>query len=155
MKIYKYLFAVLMVALLAVSASTAYAAPPRNFRTHLAGSNEVPPVETLTQGQAVFQLSKDGSELTYKLIVANIEDVFAAHIHAGGPGVNGGVIVGLYTGGLIEGRFSGVLAQGVITEASMGETAFADLIDQLMSGNTYVNVHTVANPGGEVRGQIH
>lgn len=155
MKKYKYLFAVMMVALLAFAASSAYAAPPRNFRAHLAGGNEVPPVETLTQGQAVFQLSKDGSELSFKLIVANIDDVFAAHIHSGGPGVNGPILVGLYTAGLIEGRFSGVLAQGVITEASLGEVAFADLIDQIMSGNTYVNVHTAANPGGEVRGQIH
>ena len=155
MKKYKYLFAVLMVALLALAASSAYAAPPRNFRAHLMGGNEVPPVETLAQGQAVFQLSKDGRELSYKLIVANIDDVFAAHIHSGGPGVNGGVIVTLYGGGLIEGRFSGVLAQGVITESSLGEAAFADLIAQIMSGNTYVNVHTLANPGGEVRGQIH
>lgn len=155
MKKYKYLFAVLMVALLAFAASSAYAAPPRNFRAHLMGGNEVPMVETLAQGQAVFQLSKDGSELSYKLIVANIEDVAAAHIHSGGPEVNGGVIVTLYGGGLIEGRFSGVLAQGVISESSLGEAAFADLIAQIMSGNTYVNVHTLANPGGEVRGQIH
>ncbi len=151
----KYLSVILMVVLLTFAASAAYAASPGNFRAHLSGGQEVPPVETNATGQAVFQLSKDGSELSYKLIVANIEDVMAAHIHMGGPGVNGGVIVGLYTDGLIEGRFSGILAQGVISEAVMGEAAFADLISQIMSGNTYVNVHTSANPGGEVRGQIH
>lgn len=154
MQKHKYLLAILMVVLLSFAASSAYAVSPRNFRANLSGRNEVPPVPTRAQGQAVFQLSKDGSELSYKLIVANIEDVMAAHIHSGGPGVNGGVIVGLYTGGLIEGRFNGVLAQGVISEASMGEADFANLIDQIMSGNTYVNVHTSANPAGEVRGQI-
>jgi len=155
MRKFKYLFAVFLVALLAFAVSSAYAAPPMNFRAHLAGGNEVPLVETQAQGQAVFQLNKDGSELSYKLIVANIEDVFAAHIHSAPPDVNGPIIAGLYTGGLIEGRFSGVLAQGVITEASLGEAAFAELLEQIMSGNTYVNVHTAANPAGEVRGQIH
>ena len=155
MRKFKYIFSFVIAALLVIAATSVFAAPPQNFRAHLAGGNEVPPVDTLAQGQAIFQLSKDGRELSYKLIVANIEDVFAAHIHSGGPGVNGGVIVGLYGGGLIEGRFSGILAQGVISESSLGEVAFANLIDQIMSGNTYVNVHTSANPAGEVRGQIH
>jgi hypothetical protein len=48
---------------------------------HLSTDEEVPPVDTLAQGQTVFRLSRDGSELHHRLIVANIEEVLMAHIH--------------------------------------------------------------------------
>lgn len=135
----------------------------RNFRTHLKGENEVPAVETNAQGQATFKLSKDGESIHYKLIVANIENVLMAHIHNAPAGENGGVVVWLYPSSpppqLIEGQFQGVLAEGTITADDLvgtlaGQT-LEDLLDQIKAGNTYVNVHTTQNPGGEVRGQIH
>ena len=136
----------------------------RNFRTHLSGENEVPPVETDARGQATFHLDKTGEELSYKLIVANIEDVTMTHIHLGGPDENGPVVVWLYPEdgpppALIEGRFDGVLAEGTITDADLvGEldgASLDDLVAEIRDGNTYVNVHTVAHPAGEIRGQIH
>jgi hypothetical protein len=134
----------------------------KNFRTHLTGAEEVPAVETQAQGQAIFKLSADGTELHYKLIVANIENVLMAHIHLGEAGENGPVVVWLYPDGpppqLIEGRFQGVLAEGVITAGDLvGLLAggnMADLIAEIEAGNAYVNVHTEQFPGGEVRGQI-
>jgi hypothetical protein len=60
----------------------------RNFRAHLSGDEEVPAVDTRARGQTIFQLSKDGSELSYKLIAANIENITQAHIHCGAAGVN-------------------------------------------------------------------
>lgn len=133
-----------------------------NYRAHLTGAAEVPAVETQARGQATFQLSPDGTELSYRLIVANIEDVLMSHIHMAPAGVNGGVVAWLYPAGpppqLIEGRFSGVLATGTVTAADLtgaleGESLDA-LVEALNTGNAYVNVHTTANPGGEVRGQI-
>lgn len=138
--------------------------PRENFRTHLSGDEEVPSVETDAQGQAIFQLSRDGAELDYKLIVANIENVFMAHIHLAPAGENGGVIVWLYPSSpppqLIEGRFDGVLAEGTITSedlvGALGDDESLDsLLAEIEAGNTYVNVHTTQNPGGEIRGQIH
>src|SRR5690606_5386149 len=123
---------------------------------------EVPPAQTQAQGQAIFQLSKDGTELRYKLIVANINNVTMAHIHLAPAGANGPVTTWLYPAGppaqLIPGRFSGVLAEGVLTQANLvgplaGQTLEA-LIQHLMAGNAYVNVHTSQYPAGEVRGQI-
>ena len=51
-----------------------------------------PSVDTLARGVATFQLSDDGTELTYRLVVANIENVVAAHIHLAPAGVNGPVV---------------------------------------------------------------
>ncbi|WP_319481419.1 CHRD domain-containing protein [uncultured Draconibacterium sp.] len=132
-----------------------------NFRTHLSGDNEVIPVETMATGQAIFQLSKDGTELSYKLIVDSIENVTMSHIHWAAEGENGLVVAWLYPSApppqLIEGYFS-VLAEGVIMDSNLvgpleGMTVI-DLVDQIYAGKTYVNVHTVQNPGGELRGQI-
>ena len=46
-----------------------------NFRAHLSGDQEVPANESMATGEAVFQLSKDGMELSYKLIVANLDNI--------------------------------------------------------------------------------
>ena len=141
----------------------------RNFVAHLSGDNEVPPVDTRAQGQTKFQLSKDGTELHFKLIAANIENVTQAHIHCGAAGVNGPVVVFLYPEGpppvLIPGRFSGVLSEGTRTNSDIiarpdsaecpgGVANFDELIAKMRSGDAYVNVHTTAFPGGEIRGQI-
>jgi len=133
-----------------------------NFRAHLSGDNEVPAVETMATGQAIFMLSKDGMTLHYKLIVANIEDVRMAHIHLAPAGTNGGVVAWLYPpkspAVTIPGTSNGILAEGMIEAANLinalGGHPLSDLIDAMSSGGAYVNVHTVKYGGGEIRGQI-
>jgi hypothetical protein len=129
-----------------------------SFVAHLSGDQQVPPVVTNAQGQAIFSLSKEGTELQFKLIVANINNITEAHIHLGPAGTNGPVVAILYPGPTIGGRFDGVLAEGNITAANLtGPLAgmpLSALIDNMTAGNTYVNVHTTQNPKGEIRGQI-
>jgi CHRD domain len=153
-----------LVAVLGLVAAVA-AAPPqsRNFVAPLSGHEEVPPVATNARGVAIFQLSPDGTELSYKLIASNIENILQAHIHwPGAAGVNAGVVAFLYPDAppavLIPGRHHGVLATGTLTDADLigalaGHT-IADLVDGILAGNAYVNVHTTQNPGGEIRGQL-
>lgn len=142
----------------------------KNATASLSGDNENPVRETGARGNAVFHLSKDGTELSYKLIVANIDNVVQSHIHLGGPDDNGPIVVFLY--GLVPsggGRVDGVLAQGVITEADfigpLAGMTMDVLIAAMQTNGAYVNVHTndgVAPtntgpgdfPGGEVRGQV-
>ncbi len=124
-----------------------------SFKAHLTGDQEVPPVMTDATGQAIFKLSKDGDELHYKLIVANIENVFGAHIHDAPAGQNSGVVVGLY-GGPTQGRTDGILAEGIITADDLGGESLESLVQLMTSGGAYVNVHTSQNRGGEIRGQI-
>ena len=98
----------------------------------------------------------------FKLIVANIEDVFMAHIHWAHEGENGPVVAWLFPDGPpptpISGPYNGVLAEGVITaEDLLGPlegAEISDLIDQFLDGRCYVNVHTTAFPAGEIRGQV-
>lgn len=128
----------------------------RNFRTHLSGDEEVPPVETNAQGQATFQSNEAGDALEYRLIVANIDDVVAAHVHCAPAGENGPVGVTLFGGGPVSAN--GTLAEGTITEPDDGNgcgwSDLDDVLAALRSGETYVNVHTLAHPPGEIRGQI-
>jgi hypothetical protein len=129
---------------------------------HLTGAEEVPPVVTSATGQASFRLSRDGQSLTYRLIVANIENVSMAHIHLAPAGQNGPVVLWLYPSGpppqLIPGMTNGVLSTGVVTSANLvGQLAgatLADLVEHIVAGNAYVNVHTSQFPAGEIRGQI-
>lgn len=129
----------------------------RNFRAHLSGENEVPSVETNAQGQAAFKLNKTGDELSYRLIVANIDGVVAAHIHCAPAGQNGSVGVTLFSGGPTSDN--GILAEGTITAPDSGNgcgwETLADVVEAMRIGDTYVNVHTLAHPSGEIRGQIH
>jgi CHRD domain len=129
-----------------------------DFIAILSGGEEVPANASKARGIAVFTLSEDGSTFHYKLIVANIQNVVAAHVHTGAVGVNGPVVQDLYRGTPGGGRFSGILAEGSFpaTEA---------LLEAMESGGTYVNVHTNdgvpptnTGPGdlapGEIRGQV-
>jgi hypothetical protein len=132
------------------------------FIAPLSGDQEVPAVDTRARGQTIFRLSRDGSELSYRLIVANLHDVTMAHIHVAPAGANGPVVVWLYPSSppaqLIPGRSSGVLASGTITADDLvGQLAggsMEDLVALMRAGETYVNVHTEEYPAGEIRGQI-
>ena len=135
---------------------------PDNHRTHLSGDEEVPARDTGAQGQAVFQVNKDGTSMSYKLMVANIENVTQAHIHLAPAGVNGGIVVWLYPSApplqLIPGRTQGILGEGEITASSLvgslSGSPLSALLDAMRDGRTYVNVHTSQFPPGEIRGQI-
>ena len=132
-----------------------------HFVSPLAGREEVPAVDSKARGNAVLTLSEDGATLHYKLIVANIENATQSHIHIAPAGVNGPVVVFLF--GFVAGGVStnGILAEGDITAANLiarpaigfGAT-MPELVAALRTGNAYVNVHTVAVPAGEIRGQV-
>ena len=135
----------------------------------------MPAHDTQGQAQAIFHLSTDGSSLEYKLIAANIDNVFMAHIHMQVPGQNGPIVVWLYPstapvpGPPGAGRTDGVLAEGTITAANLiGPLAghpLSDLVAAMRTGNAYVNLHTNDGvdgidtgagdfPGGEIRADI-
>ena len=101
----------------------ALSASSGNFGAHLSGAEETPPKPTQAQGQAIFRLSEDGTELSYQIIVADIENATMSHIHLGAPGVAGPPVLWLYPSTqapeLIPGRSQGILGQGVATAADL------------------------------------
>src|SRR3954469_18700058 len=168
---------VVVVAFAALAgAAIAVAGFNQNFGTHLRGRTENPQRDTQAQGQALFHLSDDGLAMEYKLIVANIDNAFMAHIHIAPAGVNGPIAVWLYpsttpglTAPLGQGRLDGVIAQGVFTAANftgpLSGHPMSDLLAAIQNGTAYVNVHTNDGvdgtntgpgdfPGGEIRAQL-
>jgi hypothetical protein len=114
----------------------------------LSGENEVPPVVTTGSGLATMGYNPLTKKLTFSLSVANVTStITAAHIHRGTPGVVGPVLYPLYSSTSGTPFAPGTPVIGTVTINPADEPA-------LLSGGLYVNVHTAANPGGELRGQI-
>ena len=170
----------IVAAVVSLAATAVAFADSLNFNTHLKSDEEVMPAgivnNSQAQGQANFKLSDDRMSLHYKLIAANIDNAFMAHIHMGPVGVNAPIVVWLFpsttpgvTGPLGAGRMDGVLAEGTITAADLvgplKGMPLSELVKAINEGNAYVNIHTndgvgATNtgpgdfPGGEIRGQL-
>jgi len=128
------------------------------FTALLRGSQEVPPVRTNARGTFLARVSKDGRRLWFILVVRDIRNAFAGHIHLGRRGVNGPIVAFLF-GNLripISARrkiFIGTITRKDLIGPLRGKPLRA-LIRQMRNGKTYVNVHTTQHPNGEIRGQI-
>jgi len=128
------------------------------FNVELAGSEEVPPVDTKATGSAEFKAPHFDS-IYYSVNVSNIDKVTAAHIHSGKTGENGPIVVTLFkTESPSSEVMNGILTSGNITntdlEGPMAGKTLIDLNKAMELGETYVNVHTEEHPNGEIRGQI-
>jgi hypothetical protein len=143
----------LVIGLLAVAAPTALAADPPTaaFGGPLTGAQENPPVATAATGEATVVLSPDDSVIWYVVTYSGLSGpAVAAHIHTGAVGVNGGIILPLT---VAASPMTGTLTAANFT-ASGAITTYAQAVAAIKAGATYVNVHTAANPGGEIRAQV-
>ena len=121
-----------------------------HLNANLLGTNEVPPNGSAATGEATFSYNADAHKLYYRLEQTGMVSVTAAHIHTGTAGVNGPVIHPLCNGADLP-DCSTLESAGVVT-GSVILTTSEELA--LFNGGLYVNVHSVAYPGGEIRGQI-
>jgi hypothetical protein len=106
----------------------------------LEGSHEVPAVNTRARGSAVIVVKPNGvvtGTVTTRLIKGTM-----AHIHEGPPGTEGPPIITLAPGA--KGRW--VVPQG--------SKLTPHQYQEFLAGQLYVNVHSAAHPGGEIRGQL-
>lgn len=130
-----------------------------HFTASLKGSNETTPNDSKAAGEAIVHINKEETMIHYKLIVANIENVTMSHFHMAPAGSDGGPVAWLYKNlDQPSGMSNGVIAEGQIEESDLigglvGKS-IADLIEAIRNGRIYVNVHTSAYPGGELRGQL-
>jgi hypothetical protein len=157
---------VAVLLLLAVSAP-ALGDDKLKFAVDLTGAEEVPPVQTATTGKVEVEFNADATAADFELEVFDGVAVTQAHLHCGAAGQNGPVVVFLF--GFIPGGFDvdGQIAKFTLTDANVAAVGadcvpvigmeinnLADLLDATRDGLIYANVHTVANPGGEIRGQL-
>jgi len=114
------------------------------FAFPLDGAQEVPAVETVASGRGYALANKNNFGLELVAITQGVDDATKAHIHSGNTGANGQVLIGLEQD-----------ADNVnIWLSPANFTVNAEVYSLLVSGGHYVNVHTPANPSGELRGQI-
>jgi hypothetical protein len=121
------------------------------FFASLAGFQENPPVTTSATGSAWVVISPDLTIATYYVAYSGLSGALtASHIHTGAVGVNGGVILPLAAG---PSPMTGTLTAANFT-ASGPVTDFVGALGAIRNGTTYINLHTAANPAGEIRGQL-
>jgi hypothetical protein len=134
----------IMLATLALGTAIAFAGPAfaEKMKATLDGASEVPANTTAGKGTADIDYDAASKKLTWKLTYSGLTGpATAAHFH--GPaeaGKNAGVAVAI----------PGATASPAEGSATLTDAQAADL----MAGKFYVNVHTAANPGGEIRGQV-
>lgn len=111
-----------------------------HFSASLNGANQVPAVTTSAYGLGAFNLSMDKGVLRYHIVCQGLSGAITmAHLHYGMAGANGSVAETLTASGNV---LMGTLTPTLAT------------IDSLLAGRLYVNVHTAANPNGEIRAQL-
>lgn len=158
--------ALLAIAIAGIFASVAGAGDrSNNAKATLTGYQEVPAVSSTGTGTLDLRIDDEAQTIEYELTYENLEGTIttASHIHLGQAAVNGGVSAFFCGGGgrpactPTSGTFTGVITPAdVIGPAAQGIAAgeFAELVQAIRAGVTYVNVHTNKHPGGEIRGQV-
>ena len=122
--------------------SGAAQAETKIFKATLSGASEVPPTTSAGTGTATATLDTATGKLVWDVTYSGLTGpAMAAHIHGpADPGQNAGVVV----------PFKGKLASPIKGSATLTAAQMADL----EAGKYYVNIHTAANKGGEIRGQL-
>ncbi|WP_213742211.1 CHRD domain-containing protein [Bradyrhizobium sp. dw_411] len=134
----------IMLATLALGTAVAFAGPAfaEKLKATLDSASEVPANTSAGKGTADIDYDAASKKLTWKLTYSGLSGpATAAHFH--GPaeaGKNAGVAVAI----------PGATASPAEGSATLTDAQAADLL----AGKYYVNVHTAANPGGEIRGQV-
>ena len=140
-KLWPSLAAVFTMALvISAGCSTMSAGTNEGIKIKLTGDQEVPPVKTAASGSGTIIIKSDKS-VSGSISITGV-DATAAHIHEGPAGKNGPVIVPLTKGA--DNTWS------VAPGAKLTDAQYASY----QAGNLYVNVHSAANKGGEIRAQI-
>lgn len=145
------------LAALLLAAPAAWA--DETFKARLSGEDEVPPVATDSSGKFKVRFDKHYTEAEMTLSVNDGVRIQQAHLHCAPAGSNGPIVVfvaGLNSAGYdVDGKWisNAIATKSSIVNTTCGET-LADLAASMRAGSVYVNVHSVASPGGVIRGQL-
>ncbi|CAN5820058.1 CHRD domain-containing protein [soil metagenome] len=129
--------------------------PTVTYISQLNSANERPnPNASTATGTATYTLK--GNTLSFVITVTGLTGpATASHIHVGAASASGGVIVPFVTGSVQSGNLTAGTIDLTSTISNGTSTITGDSLKVLLNnGNAYTNVHTSANGGGEIRGQI-
>lgn len=128
------------------------------FSGTLHGGNEIPGVVTGAVGTVTATLDVAAQTLTYRVDVYNLPSgATAGHFHVGAPGVSGPTVINFTVVPNISNDFAitGTARPSDLTPRQpQGINSWEDFVQALLLGNIYANVHSAANPGGEIRAQL-
>ena len=134
-------FTLAVIALIAgILAGSASMATAGELKVNLSGDQEVPPVQTSATGNGTITV-EDDKAVKGKITTSGIKGT-GAHIHEGAPGKNGPDIITLKKTSDNEWSLPG--------DAKLTDAQY----DAYKAGSLYINVHSDANKGGEIRGQL-
>lgn len=141
----------LAIAAMVAAPATVFAAEP--FSATLTPGAEVPPVTGVdASGTGSATISDDAMSIDYQVTYQGLTGpAGAAHIHWGSETEAGPVMLPLAVG---DSPFSGTLTEADFTPVEGGPQTWEEGLQAIRDGMTYINVHTEANPGGEIRGQL-
>ena len=144
-----------ILTLVAASCGDSTSPSNKTYVANLSPANEVPPKTTAGTGVATFV--DLGSEIDWTLSLTNMTAVTASHIHLGAAGTApaANIIFNLFIPQTATPTVNGVVGRGIITNANNANVSLDSLRVLFNNGNAYVNVHTTANPPGEIRDQVH
>ena len=137
------------------STTTVDPTPTVTYTSQLSAANEKPNANSSTAtGLATYTLK--GNSLSFVVTVYGLTGpATASHIHVGAASATGGVIVPFVTGSVQSGNLTAGTIDLSTTVSNGTSTITGDSLKVLLNnGNAYTNVHTSANGGGEIRGQI-
>ena len=112
----------------------------KEVHVSLSGAEQVPAVSTAARGKGTINVAEDRS-VSGSVSISGLAPV-AAHIHVGARGKNGPVAIGLKKD------------SDTMWSVPPGAKFTDDQYKAFMAGETYLNFHTPANKGGEIRGQL-
>jgi len=137
--------------------------PREVFRATLNGANERPtPITTNGTGTAeVVIFGSPGDSISFDVRIGQIDSVRLSHIHRGDVNTAGPIIFG-FPNTVPPANFTTVVAfqAGMVRRTTStggtfsGSFTFDSLLTHMRAGTAYVNVHTVRNGGGEIRGNL-
>lgn len=124
---------------------------PVNYAAELRGANEVPPTGSSAFGSAFVNFDSINNKLTWEVNTSGIAVATLSHIHRGAAGVNGPVIINFATDSsqIPNGRTKGTIDVSTLPPSDLTALASAST-----ANGYYVNVHSNAFGGGEIRGQL-
>ena len=121
----------------------------------LTGGQEAPAVASTYTGSST--LTVDATRTTITVVTTQTippGNTTMAHIHVGAATVSGPVIFNLVTVSPVPASFTKSLtATDLVLQSTAGVNNFDDAVEKILAGQTYINIHTMAFPNGEIRGQ--